>query len=362
MADELTQRKADHLRLAAQPGAQHSGTTLLECVRLSHQALPELALSEIDPSVEFFGKRLKSPLMITSMSGGTEDGARLNRELAQAAAAAGIAFAVGSQRVMLRHPERRADFDVRRFLPPGALLLGNIGAQQLAEDSPEQIAGLAGAIDADGLCIHLNTVHELAQDAGERSFKNLLHHIALVTDRLDGRVLVKETGAGLSPEALMMLRDAGVIYVDVAGAGGTSWPKVELARAQTPAARLAGELFADWGLPTAFCTIAAARTMPPIARIVAGGGIRTGHDVARALACGAHLAGLAAPVLIAWLDGGQAAVSGLIERLAAELRLIMLATGCATVADLQATARVYTGELADYLSTYGWLTEEGGDE
>ncbi len=363
MADELIQRKADHLRLAARPGAQHSGTTLLECVRLIHQALPELALSEIDTSVEFFGKRLKSPLMITSMSGGTEDGARLNRELAQAAANAGIAFAVGSQRVMLRRPERQADFDVRRFLPPGALLLGNIGAQQLAEYAPDQIAGLAEAIDADGLCIHLNAAHELAQDSGDRSFKNLLNLIAIVADKLDGRVLVKETGAGLSPEALLALRDAGVIYVDVAGAGGTSWPKVELMRAQTPAAALAGEVLADWGLPTAFCTIAAARTLPDSARIVAGGGIRTGLDVARALACGAHLAGFAAPALSAWLTGGAPAVAELITRLEAELRILMLMTGCRTVEELRHAPRVYTGELGDWLSTYGWLFEEGsGDE
>jgi isopentenyl-diphosphate Delta-isomerase len=359
MADELIQRKADHMRLAARPGAQHHGTTLLECVRLIHQALPELALSEIDLSTEFFGKRLKLPLMITSMSGGTEDGARLNRELAQAAAAAGSAFAVGSQRVMLRHPERQADFDVRRFLPPGAVLLGNIGAQQLAEYAPEQIANLAAAIDADGLCIHLNAAHELAQDAGERSFKNLLHHIALVADKLDGRVLVKETGAGLSPEALLKLRDAGVIYVDVAGAGGTSWPKVELMRAETPAARLAGEVLADWGLPTAFCTIAAARTLPDSARIVASGGIRSGLDAARALACGAHLAGLAAPVLSAWLDGGQPAVAALIARLETELRILLLLTGCRTVADLHRAPRVYVGELSDWLASYGWLFEEG---
>jgi isopentenyl-diphosphate Delta-isomerase len=264
--------------------------------------------------------------------------------------------------VMLRHPERRGDFDVRRYLPPGALLLGNIGAQQLAEYAPEQVAELASAIDADGLCIHLNAAHELAQDAGERSFKNLLNYIALVADKLDGRVLLKETGAGLSPEVLLALRDAGVSYVDVAGAGGTSWPRVELARAETPAARLAGELLADWGLPTAFCVIAAARTMPDSARIVASGGIRSGHDVVRALACGAHLAGLAAPVLTAWLDGGAQAVTDLITRLAAELRILLLLTGCRTVAELHSAPRVYTGELRDWLATYGWLFEEGSSD
>ena len=362
MADELTLRKADHLRLAARPGAQHSGSTLLEYVRLVHQALPELALSDIDTSVEFFGKRLSVPLMITSMSGGTEDGARLNRELAQAASKAGAAFAVGSQRVMLKHRERKADFDVRRWMASGSVLLGNIGAQQLAQHPPEQVAELAAAIDADGLCIHLNAAHELAQDEGDRSFKDLLSYIEIVSDKLDGRVLVKETGAGLSPEALLALRDIGIIYIDTAGAGGTSWPKVELMRSTTPAARLAGSVLADWGLPTAFCTIAAARTMPGTARIVASGGIRGGHDVVRALACGAHVAGIAAPALTAWLEQGETGVAELLARLAAELRMLMLMTGCRNVEELHAAPRMYAGELSDWLATYGWLFEEGGDE
>lgn len=352
MPDELTQRKDDHLRIVAEGAAAHTGTTLLECVQLVHQALPELALDSIDLSTRFFGKRLRLPFMITSMTGGTDHGARLNAELARMAGQLGIAFATGSQRVMLRYPERRGDFAVREHIPDG-VLLGNIGAQQLREYAPEQITQLLHDIEADGLCVHLNPAHELAQDEGDRDFSGLLERIAQLTAQLDGRVLVKETGAGLSPQLLLALRDAGVGYVDVAGAGGTSWPKVELARAQTDEARAAGSLLADWGVPTAASTIAARAIMPPSATVVASGGIRTGLDCARAIACGADICGLAAPVLKAWLDGGADAVHALLARLGQELRPLLLLTSCKGVGALQGAPRVYTGQLAQWLAAWG---------
>jgi len=188
-------------------------------VQLLHQALPERALADVQCAVEFFGKRLQAPLMITSMTGGAERAGELNHALAAAAEQAGVAFAVGSQRVLLKNPEYRADFSVRAELGADGVLLGNIGAAQLIQLPPGAIAQLAEDIDADGICVHLNAAHELAQDEGDRSFGGVVDALAALVEAMPGRVLVKETGAGLSPEALALLAGSGVQYIDVGGAG-----------------------------------------------------------------------------------------------------------------------------------------------
>lgn len=351
--EETARRKAEHLRIVLEHQVQHAQGTLLDDVQLIHQALPELDLDEIDTSISFFGKRLRAPLLIASMTGGAELTREMNRELAGAAERCHVAFAVGSQRAMLERPEAVADFAVRSQMPTG-VLLGNIGAPQLPEYPVDSVTSLVQAIEADGLCVHLNPAQELVQPEGNRSFCGQLAGIGRLISALPGRVLVKETGAGLSPEALELLRSVGVSAVDVAGRGGTSWTRVELHRAPPGPQRALGEALADWGIPTAFSVIAARRILGEGACVIAGGGIQTGLDVARAIAAGADLVSCARPVLLAWRKDGAEGVVAHLERLQRELSAIMLLTGCRDVKALRHAPRLVTGELRRWLTGYGW--------
>jgi isopentenyl-diphosphate delta-isomerase len=353
----IFRRKSEHLRIVLEEEVRHRGSTLLEGIRLVHQALPELDLERVDTGVEFFGKRLRAPLMITSMTGGAGQAGEMNRQLARAAAGAGIAFSVGSQRVLFDHPQALPDFDVRRLIPDG-VLLGNIGAVQLPERSLDEVAELAARIEADGICVHLNPAQELCQPEGNRSFEGLLERIARLVERMEGRVLVKETGAGLSPGALQALASAGVRYIDVAGSGGTSWTRVEMFRCPDGPERQVGETFGDWGVPTAFSVIAARRLCPERTRVVGSGGVESGLDCARVIAAGAHVAGFARSALLAWREGGEAGITAYLERLVHELRCAMLLTGSADVEALRRTARVYTGELRRWLAAFDWLDHD----
>jgi isopentenyl-diphosphate delta-isomerase len=352
--DQTARRKAEHLRIVIEEDVQHRGGALLDDVRLLHQALPELALDEIDTGARLFGKRLAAPLMVTSMTGGAERTGALNRELAAVAARAGIAFAVGSQRPMLERRARASDFAVRAAIPNG-VLLGNLGGAQVAEVPLAEVVRLVREIEADGLCVHLNPAQELVQPEGNRSFRGQLDGIARLCEALDGRVLVKETGAGLAPETLARLRSVGVCAVDVAGSGGTSWTRVELLRAPAGPLQRLGQALADWGVPTAVSTIAARRILGAEATVVASGGITSGLDCARAIAAGASLCGFARAILMAWHRGGSEGASAFVEALISELRAAMLLTGARTVAELGAVPRVYTGALREWLAGLGYL-------
>ncbi|MBS1261305.1 MAG: Isopentenyl-diphosphate delta-isomerase [Calditrichaeota bacterium] len=353
----ISRRKSEHLRVVAEQDVTHSGSTLLEDVRLFHEALPELDYDELRLSTPFFGRTLRLPFMITSMTGGAEYADRLNHGLARVAERTGIAFAVGSQRVMLNHPELAAQFVVREQIPTG-VLLGNIGAVQLIETPVDTVAGLANAIDADGICVHLNPAQELVQLAGDRTFRGLIDGISRLHERMDGRVLVKETGGGLSPQALERLRAIGVKVVDVAGAGGTSWTKVESHREANRQLQRSGRVFAEWGVPTAFSVYAAREVLGRDATVVASGGIRSGLDAARAIALGADIAGFAHPVLLSFLDGGEDSAVQFIETLAHELKMAMLLTGTADVSALKRAPRVIEGRLRRLIDAHPWHVEK----
>ncbi|MDB4960988.1 MAG: isopentenyl-diphosphate delta-isomerase, type 2 [Myxococcales bacterium] len=342
----IAQRKADHLEVAASGRAEFARSTLLEHVHLVHQALPELALDEIDLDTELVGKPLKAPLLITGMTGGTADAAAVNRDLARAAQAAGVAFGVGSQRAMDEHPELAASYQVRD-VAPDVVLLGNIGAVQALAMGPARVVELGKRIGADAMAVHLNVGQELIQQHGDRDFRGLRDAIARLVDASPLPIIVKETGCGLSAETARSLIGAGVHTVDVAGAGGTSWVAVEALRAAegSDAATLGAELW-DWGVPTAVSVVACARAG---LTVVASGGMRSGHDVARALALGARAGGMAAPMLRAHRAGGEPAVRALLAQVIGAIRSVCLLTGCASATDLSRAPRHLGAPLRAFL-------------
>ncbi|HEX4352351.1 MAG TPA: type 2 isopentenyl-diphosphate Delta-isomerase, partial [Polyangiales bacterium] len=255
---DIRQRKADHLALCATDEvAFRSRTTLLECVEFLHDSLPELALSELDMSVQLFGKRLRAPLLIAAMTGGTEEAGEVNHTLAKIADRRGYAFGLGSQRAMQRAPDTAWTYDVRKVAPQ-VLLLGNVGVVQAREQTSQTLDKLVRDIGADALCVHMNPAMEVIQPEGDDDFRGGLETFARVRRDLSVPVIAKETGNGISPRTAHRLREVGVGHIDVSGAGGTSWVGVETLRAEG-AAREVGQLFWDWGVPTAASVVYAKR-------------------------------------------------------------------------------------------------------
>jgi isopentenyl-diphosphate Delta-isomerase len=348
----IARRKADHLEVAASGRADARRSTLLEEVHLVHQALPELALDEIDLATELAGKLLRAPLVITGMTGGTADAAQVNRDLAVAAQAAGVALGLGSQRAMAEHPELAASYQVRD-VAPDVVLFCNVGAVQLLTMGTAQVIELGKRIGADAICVHLNAGQELIQDHGDRDFRGLVTAIAQLVATSPMPIIVKETGCGLSAQAAKALVGAGVHTVDVAGSGGTSWVAVEAVRAaKDSAAQVLGNELWDWGLPTA---VSVAACVGAGLVTVASGGLRSGYDVARALALGARAGGMAAPMLRAQRAGGSAGVTAMIDQTVGAIRSVCLLTGTKRAADLARAPRHLGAPLRTFLDDLGLL-------
>jgi isopentenyl-diphosphate Delta-isomerase len=346
--DDIGTRKAEHLEVAASGAADFAArSTLLEEVHLVHQALPEAALDEVDLATELAGQRLRAPLVVTGMTGGTPEAQAINRDLARAAARAGVAFGVGSQRAMAEHPALEPTFQVRD-VAPDVVLIGNLGVVQARALGVARVAELARRIGADAMAVHLNPAQELIQARGDRDFRGATETIARLVDGLPVPVIVKETGCGLSREAARALRAAGVETVDVAGAGGTSWVAVEARRAAagSDAAALGHELW-DWGIPTAV-SVALARAAG--LTVIASGGLRSGLDVARALALGARAGGMAAPLLRAQRAGGEEAAVAVLARVIASIRTVTLLAGARSAAELAAAPRHLGPHLRAWLA------------
>ena len=328
----LHERKRAHLDLCHREAVEHADkTTLFEEVELIHNALPELALADIDVGTTFLGKRLRAPLLITGMTGGTEEAGAVNRDLAAVAERAGIAFGLGSQRVMQRDPAAARTFAVRAVAPT-TVVLANLGLTQAARQPSAAVAALAEAVGADALCLHLNPAQELVQAEGDRDFRGGLAALRRLCRELPVPVIAKETGCGISRAVGEALRDAGVRHVDVSGAGGTSWVRVEALRGDAPA-RALGDALADWGIPTA-ASLAMLDGLD--LALIASGGLRNGLEMAKAMALGARLCGTALPIYRAYRDGGADAAAAWIDRAVTELQAALLLTGAR---DLDALTR-----------------------
>jgi len=341
---EIGDRKRSHLSLCASEDVEHHGRTLLDEVHLLHEALPDLALEDVDLSTELMGVRLRAPIVISGMTGGTDEAGVLNRALAAAAQKLGVAMGVGSQRAMLLHPEQADSYRVRD-VAPDILLLANLGAVQARESGIDAVAALVRAIGANALCVHLNVAQELVQDEGDRDFRGCLAAIAELARNLPVPVVVKETGCGLSPATLARVRDAGLEWVDVSGAGGTSWTAVESLRGSERQQALGREL-REWGIPTAAAVVYAARAG---LRVIASGGVRGAVDAGAALALGADAVSLALPFFRAWTEGEQEGVLKAGERLVEGLRVVTLLTGARNPRALRRVPRVLGATLRHWI-------------
>ncbi|MEH1900506.1 MAG: type 2 isopentenyl-diphosphate Delta-isomerase [Nostoc sp.] len=327
-------RKADHIRICLEEDVQcEQITNGLERYRFTHCCLPELNHNDIDISTTFLGKHLGAPLLISSMTGGTEQAGIINQRLAQVAQHYKIAMGVGSQRVAVEKPQVADTFAIRKYAPD-VLLFANLGAVQLNyKYGLDECLRVVDILEADALILHFNPLQECIQSKGDTNFRSLLDKISKLCVNLPVPVIAKEVGNGISAAIAEKLIAAGVAAIDVAGAGGTSWAKVESERAESPLQRRLGRTFADWGLPTAEC-ITTIRAIAPYVPLIASGGLRHGLDVAAAIALGADIAGLAMPFLQAAATS-ETAVSELAEVLIAEITTVLFCTGNTTLYQLK---------------------------
>jgi isopentenyl-diphosphate delta-isomerase len=330
----IEDRKVDHIRINLEKDVQFPQlTTGLERFRFLHQALPELNLSEVDTSVTLFGKKLASPILISSMTGGTEIAMRLNLHLAEAAQANNVALGVGSQRAALKNPDVAYTYRVRD-VAPDILLFGNLGAVQFNYGyGVDECRRVVEMIEADVLILHFNVLQEAVQPEGDTNFAGLLAKIEQVCKVLEVPVIAKEVGWGFSEQNCRELVNAGVAAIDVAGSGGTSWSEVEYHRAPTAFHARVAAAFANWGIPTADAIEYAVRGAPKLP-IIASGGLRDGIDIAKCIALGAVMGGMAGPFLKA-ADTSAEAADELVRATAAQIRVAMLCSGARTLNDLR---------------------------
>ena len=334
----ISARKDDHLRINLEQDVRSNLTSGLEKYRFINEALPEIDLDDVDTSLQFLGKKLKAPILISSMTGGTREASKINLRLAEAAQIAGIAMGIGSQRAALENPELEKTFKVRN-VAPDILLFANLGAVQLNYGYEiEDCRRAVDMIEADALYLHLNPLQEAVQYGGDTNWNGLAKRISMVCKKVGVPVIAKEVGWGISERTARILADCGVAAIDVAGAGGTSWSQVEMHRAPDEFSRNLAGAFVGWGIPTAE-SILSVRKASPAMPIIASGGLKDGLDIAKCIALGATLGGLAGPFLKAASKSTEEIMQR-IELFQLQLKISMFSTGASTIRSLSSSKLV----------------------
>jgi isopentenyl-diphosphate delta-isomerase len=351
---ETKRRKAEHIDICLDQDVQaRTIGTGFEDIHLIHRALPRTSFEETDLSTELFGHDLSAPIVIEAMTGGTERAAVINENLAKAAENFDIALGIGSQRVALETTQLMPTFKIARDNAPHILLIGNLGAPQIMEtDGLEKVKTAIRMIKADAFAIHLNSLQETMQPEGDTNFKGLIDRLQNVVSNLHVPIIAKETGAGFAAEEARLLETIGVKGIDIGGAGGTSWAAVESYRAKMKMDKTQetlGKTFWDWGIPTAISTVEVSQTTQ--LTVIASGGIRSGIDVAKAIALGADAVGLAIPLLRPALNGN---LDSVLQMLINELKIAMFLIGATSIKDLKSSPVVITGKTADWLRLRGF--------
>ncbi len=356
MAEETRRRKSEHIRICLDEKAQtRDATTGFRDISFVHKALPEIDKQKIDLSTNLFGHKFNAPVIVGAMTGGTAEAEKINARIAQVVEKLGLGMGVGSQRAAIEDPKLIRTFAIARKKAPNAFLIANIGGVQLVHGyGIKEVKKAVEMIQADAVAIHLNALQEAVQPEGQTNFEGVLAKIGEVAEELDVPVIVKETGCGIAADEAKKLEAAGVKAIDVGGLGGTSFAAVEYYRTEEEednVQRFLGEVFWDWGIPTAVSLAEISQTVK--IPIIASGGVRDGSDIAKALSLGASLSGLAQPVL-------QTAVRSIAETenllyfLIEELRNVMFLVGADKVEQLMKTPLVVTGKTGKWLKTRGF--------
>lgn len=357
MAETTGKRKIDHIRICLDKKAQAKNATAgFEDIQLVHRALPEINKSKINLSTTFLGKKFKAPIIVGAMTGGAEEAIAINASIAEAVEKLGLGMGLGSQRAAIENKSLEKTYRVAREKAPNAFLIANVGGVQLVHGyGVKEVKKIVEMIDADAVAVHLNALQEAVQPEGQTNFQGVLAKIGEITGALDVPVIVKETGAGISAEDAKALEKAGVKAIDVGGVGGTSFAAVEYYRSTKQKDVYLGKAFWDWGIPTAVSLVENAQTVK--LPLIASGGIRSGTDIAKALALGASLASVSQPILETAVKGAketEAKLSCLIE----ELRNVMFLVGAEKLNDLNKSPVVITGKTAQWLQTRGFNLEK----
>jgi isopentenyl-diphosphate delta-isomerase len=326
----IDRRKADHIKINLEQDIHSGITSGLEHYRFIHEALPEIDLEAVDMTLTLFGKYLNAPILISSMTGGTEDASTINRHLAEAAQTVGVGMGVGSQRAALENPVLTETFSIVRKIAPDILLFANLGAVQLNYGySIDHCHRAVDMLQADALILHLNPLQEAVQAGGDTNFAELAIKIEKVCKEIEVPVIVKEVGWGISERTAKILADCGVAAIDVAGAGGTSWSQVEMHRAHDEFTRELAATFVGWGIPTADSILNVKKAAPDMT-IFASGGLKDGLDIAKCLALGATLGGMAGHFLKAAAVSAEKVVK-LMKLTQRQILVAMFAAGVDTI-------------------------------
>ncbi|CAB49977.1 type 2 isopentenyl-diphosphate Delta-isomerase [Pyrococcus abyssi] len=354
MEEQTILRKFEHIKHCLTKNVEAHVTNGFEDVHLIHKSLPEIDKDEIDLSVKFLGRKFDYPIMITGMTGGTRKGEiawRINRTLAQAAQELNIPLGLGSQRAMIEKPETWESYYVRD-VAPDVFLVGNLGAPQFGRNakkrySVDEVLYAIEKIEADAIAIHMNPLQESIQPEGDTTFSGVLEALAEITSTIDYPVIAKETGAGVSKEVAVELEAVGVDAIDISGLGGTSWSAVEYYRTKDGEKRNLALKFWDWGIKTAIslAEVRWATNLP----IIASGGMRDGITMAKALAMGASMVGIALPVLRPAAKGDVEGVIRIIKGYAEEIRNVMFLVGARNIKELRKVPLVITGFVREWL-------------
>ena len=352
-ANLTSDRKLAHIQICLEHDVQgRTITTGLEDISFVHHATTDLNLDEIDLSTEIFDKKLSIPLIISGMTGGHAFAHKLNAFLSQAVEETNIGMGVGSQRAALEKEEVKESFDIVREKAPTSLIIGNIGAGQIAQGlTNDQFQELIDMIQADAIAVHFNPLQEAIQPEGDTQLKGLHEKMKPLIQAHPIPVIAKEVGAGFSFYDIKQIKKMGFQAIDVQGAGGTSWAGVEAIRTSLPKFKNTGEVYWDWGIPTALSTILAKRNFEGI--IIGSGGVRSGLDVAKLIALGADAAGIAIPFLFTIQKHSAEAVVQKIEEISYQLRLACFLTGSRNVLDLKKAPLVITGKTAELMKIHG---------
>jgi len=345
-------RKEDHVKICVERDEVEVGSTLFDEVHLIHSSLPEIDLEEVDVSVEFLGHRFLAPIMIAGMTGGYPLAEKINSTIAEVVEELGLGMGVGSQRAALEDERLKRTYSIVREKAPTSFIAANIGASQLAlgYDRDKLIKAIE-MVKADALAIHLNPLQESVQVEGEPKYKGVLRKIERCCKELPVPVIAKETGSGISKEMAAELIKAGVAAIDVGGAGGTSFAVVEQYRAKAMGKRLnerVSATFSHWGIPTAL-SLLEVRTVSDSLPLIATGGIRSGLDIAKAIALGADLAGIGLPAIKAVMRGGKEELKELLESYITELKIAMFLTGSRTPSELREKPIVFSPRIVSWI-------------